>query len=128
MYPHAIRLRGPWECEPLDPAAPPRRLALPCSWAGAGLAGSARVPLRRRFGYPGQIDAHERVWLTLAGLTGRVRVTLNGTEVGTVAGGGAYECEVTALLRPRNELTLEVEGGAEEGRPWGEVALEVRAK
>src|SRR5687767_15758269 len=37
MYPHRIRLRGPWECEPLarrgpaeGPLPPPRRLSLPC--------------------------------------------------------------------------------------------------
>src|SRR5262245_97069 len=66
MYPHRIRLRGPWECQPLAPdGPPPRRVTLPCRWADGGL-GDFRGPVRfrRRFGYPGRLDAHERVWLT----------------------------------------------------------------
>ena len=77
-YPHRIRLRGPWECEPLErgrPARPPpRRMTLPCRWADGGLKDfSGRVRFRRRFGYPGQIDAYERVWLTVAGVSDRGR-------------------------------------------------------
>jgi hypothetical protein len=107
MYPHVIRLRGPWECEPLP-------------------AGQSR--LRRRFGYPGRIDDYERVWLTLAGLAGRVTVTLNGTPLGVVEGDAEFE--VTARLAGRNEVMLDMQaplprsGG--EGRNWGLVALEVR--
>ena len=64
-YPHRIRLRGPWECEPLErqplgdlPA--PRRMTLPCRWADGGLPDfTGRVRFRRRFGYPGQIDDWE---------------------------------------------------------------------
>ena len=71
MYPHRIRLRGPWDCEPLARLAPgasdgalppPGRMTLPCRWAEGGLTDFAgRVRFRRRFGYPGRIDAHERV-------------------------------------------------------------------
>ena len=43
MYPHRIRLRGPWECEPLaraggGPLPPPCRITMPCRWGEAGLA------------------------------------------------------------------------------------------
>jgi hypothetical protein len=38
----------------------------------------------------------------------------------------ACEFEVTSLLRPRNELVVEVEGTSEQGGLWGEVALEIR--
>jgi hypothetical protein len=106
MYPHRIRLRGPWGCEP------------------AGEAG--RVRFRRRFGYPGRIDAHERVWLTFDGLAGRAEVALNGGALGHHEGACAFEYEVTGLLRPRNELVVEVEGAAESRGLCGEVALEVR--
>jgi hypothetical protein len=82
------------------------------------------VRVSRRFGYPGRIDAHERVWLTCAGLSDRAEVWLNGQALGTCT--GAFELEVTALLKPRNELVLEVDGPAEGGGVWGEVALEVR--
>ncbi len=132
MYPHRIRLRGPWECEPLARAAgdprpvpPPCRMAMPCRWGAGGLAEfSGRVRFLRRFGYPGRIDAHERVWLTIGPASDRVAVTLNGVYLGEQDGGGC-EFDVTALLRDRNELAVVVEGGADGGL-WGEVALEVR--
>jgi hypothetical protein len=133
MYPHRIRLRGPWTCEPLErrppspePPPAPFTMTLPCRWADGGLRDFAgRVRFRRRFGYPGRIDAHERVWLTVAGVGDRAAVALNGSALGTCA---AEPCEwdVTALLRPRNELVVDAEMTAEGGGLWGEVALEVR--
>jgi hypothetical protein len=104
MYPHRIRLRNPWRCEP-------------SSFTG-------RVRFCRSFGYPGRIDAHERVWLTFAGIGGAAEAHLNNHPLGHIA--TASELEVTPLLRPRNELVLEVEGTAEQGGLQGEVALEVR--
>jgi hypothetical protein len=104
MYPHRIRLRGPWRCEPSD--------------------FTGRVRYRRRFGYPGRIDAYERVWLTFAGIGGEAEVQLNNHLLGLIA--AASEFEVTPLLRPRNELVVEIEGTAGQGGLWGEVALEVR--
>jgi hypothetical protein len=132
VYPHRIRLRGPWEGEPLarhgGGALPsPFRMTMPGRWAAAGLADfGGRVRFRRHFGYPGRIDAHERVWLTCAGADDRLEVWLNGTPLGAHPGSAPLEWEVTALLRPRNELVVEVEGPAGRGGLWGEVALEVR--
>lgn len=135
MYPHRIRLRGPWECEPLAraggdnaPLPPPLRMTIPCSWKEGGLVSFAgRVRFRRRFGYPGRLDAHERVWLTFAGVEGPAEVRLNDTPLGK---GGAdrlpFAFEVTALLRERNELVVDVESASEHGGICGEVALEVR--
>ena len=110
MYPHRIRLRGPWECQPLSTA----RTA----------AGESRF--RRRFGYPGRIDAHERVWLTFAGIAGAAEVRLNDCLLGRHEGPAAFEFEVTPLLRPRNELVLDVEGTRDQGGWRGDAALEVR--
>src|SRR5229473_1709313 len=70
MYPHRIRLRGPWQCEPID-GPPPRRVIMPCRWVEARLAdfhGDARFA--RSFGYPGRVDDSEHVWLTCDGCTG----------------------------------------------------------
>jgi hypothetical protein len=53
-------------------------------------------------------------------------VQLNGAFLGKREGPGPFEFEVTALLRPRNELLVDLEGTAEQGGLWGEVALEVR--
>jgi hypothetical protein len=136
MYPHRIRLRGPWDCEPLAWTAgakelvlpSPRRMTIPCRWAAGGLPGfSGQVRFRRRFGYPGQIDPHERVWLTCAGLADAAEVSLNDTLLGRPAGEGAsFAHDITSLLRPRNELVMDVSGQAERGGIWGEVQLEVR--
>jgi hypothetical protein len=99
-YPHRIRLRGPWQ--------------------GAPTAGGVRRS--RRFGYPGRIDADERVWLTCGGAGGRAAVSLNGQALGTHDGGTPFEYDVTGLLAARNEVVMEVEGDGAQG----EVALEVR--
>jgi hypothetical protein len=83
-----------------------------------------RVRCRRRFGYPGRIDPHERVWLTFAGVADRADITLNGAALGSINGPGEFD--VTAHLAPRNELIVEVEGPAGRAGLWGEAALEVR--
>jgi hypothetical protein len=103
-------------------------MALPCRWAKGGLTGfGGRVRFRRRFGYPGRIDAYERVWLTFAGADDRAEVWLNDSRLGLrESKDGPFEFEVTELLRGRNELVIEVDGTAERGGLWGEVALEVR--
>ena len=133
-YPHRIRLRGPWECEPLErrpagaPLPAPRRMTLPCRWADGGLTDFAgHVRFRRRFGYPGQIDAFERVWLTIAGVSDRADVRLNGATLGACEGDGRRDFEITSLLQARNELVMDVEGTTRGGL-WGEVALEVRCQ
>src|SRR5258708_4468639 len=120
MYPHRIRLRGPWECEPLactDPAAPlpaPRRMTMPCHWADGGLPGfRGRVRFRRRFGYPGRIDSFERVWLTFDDIDGTAAISLNGEALGTLVIPGEFD--VTARLQPRNELIVDLDGGERGG-------------
>ncbi len=104
-----------------------QRMRLPCRWAEGGLSPFAgTVCFRRPFGYPGQIDDYERVWLTFAGVTGKTAISLNGQSLGMPADPEAgFEYEVTSLLRARNELEVEIEAGPNGGL-WGEVALEVR--
>jgi hypothetical protein len=116
-YPHRIRLRGPWDVEL---GGPPARVTMPASWGDF----AGRAVYRRRFGYPGRIDSFERVWLTFRQVADHAEVTLNGSLVGVCDRAGEFE--VTPLLRPRNELVVEVEGGPGGGLV-GEVALEVRA-
>jgi hypothetical protein len=102
-------------------------MAIPCRWADGGLPDFAgRVRFRRRFGYPGRIDAHERVWLTFAGAEAVAEVELNGQDLGRHEGIRPFEFEVTPMLRARNELTVQVEAPGGDGGLWGEVALEVR--
>jgi hypothetical protein len=102
-------------------------MTMPCRWGAAGLTDFAgRVRFRRRFGYPGRIDAHERVWLVFDGAADRAEVRLNGAALGEHTGDGPFEFEVTSLLRPRNELLVEVTGASATGGLYGEAALEVR--
>ncbi|HYV38849.1 MAG TPA: hypothetical protein VE988_24410 [Gemmataceae bacterium] len=136
MYPHRIRLRGPWACEPIfrftadgqratDDLRPAYRFTMP-GRCQQGFPGGVRFT--RRFGYPGRIDETERVWLTLAGMDGMATVSLNNTPLGALdATQGPAEFDITALLRPRNELRVELESHDAPAGLWGDVALEVRA-
>src|SRR6266404_1505748 len=143
MYPHRIRLRGPWDCEPLarlafdadgtaretdGPLPAKTRMTIPCRW-GEGRLGdfSGRVRFRRSFGWLANLAPHERVWLTFGGVDGSAEVCFNGRLLGTHRDPVApFEFEVTSLLQPRNELTVLVEASGGSGGLWGEVALEVR--
>lgn len=135
MYPYRIRLRGPWECEPLvrspetSQAALPSacRMALPCRWKDGGLPEFAgKVRFRRHFGYPSRLEPHERLWLTFAGVAGLAEVSVNGQLLGQHEGSSEpFDFEVTNILKDRNELAVDVTGEANGGL-WGEVALEVR--
>jgi hypothetical protein len=125
MYPHRIRLRGPWEYEVLDvpgggaPSA--GRVTMPClRWEGP----MGHVRLRRRFGYPGQVDSYERVWVVFDGLASSVQLSVNGTDLGMHS--VTAEVDVTQLLGARNELTLEIPDMAPGKGLWDEAALEVR--
>jgi hypothetical protein len=136
MYPHRIRLRGPWQCEPLArlpnesnaPLPTPFQMTMPCRWRDGGLPDFAgNVRFRRRFGYPGRIDDYERVWLTFAGIEGAAGIQLNGKFLGKLdKNSKSAEIDVTQLLRRRNELVVDVEAEGHAGGLWGEVALEVR--
>ena len=124
-YPHRIRLRGPWEYEVLRGAAGRGKLTMPAPLSATPLADHAGpVRFSRRFGYPGHIDPGERVWLLIEGLAAPATVTLNGADLGTATDNGAFD--VTALLGPRNELTIERPIAPGQGLPWTEVYLEVR--
>jgi hypothetical protein len=135
MYPHRIRLRGPWEYWPLTaakagaPLPAPGHMTMPCRWREGGLGDFAgTVRFVRRFGLPRQIDSHERLWLTFAGIADRAGIWVNGRLLGHQEGAAeSFEIEVTDLLEARNELTLEVTASGGHGGLWGEVALEVRA-
>jgi hypothetical protein len=128
-YPHRIRLRGPWEVEGTDPAFS-RRVTLPARLGDIGLGDvRGRVRFRRRFGLPRRLDDWERVWLTSAGVTGSAAWRLNGVAL-TLAesSDGSFESEVTAQLRDRNELAIELSAAGPNAGVWGEVALEIRCR
>src|SRR5436305_1648261 len=106
MYPHRIRLRGPWDAEPVagpGVTAPARAVTLPCRWADLAPGFAGAVVFRRRFGLPRRLDDFERVWLTCARVDGRSDWRLNDAGVAMAATpAGGLEGEVTPLLRDRN--------------------------
>lgn len=120
MYPHRIRLRGPWEYEVIcrEPSIC-GRINLP--WAADRKRFPGPVCYRRRFGLPRQIDAHERVWLTIQGLVSPAHIILNGRRLE-----GAAEFDVTADLGERNELLVEIDNDDRAAEHWDEIALEIR--
>jgi hypothetical protein len=101
---------------------------MPCRLRDCGLDKfTGRVRFLRRFGYPGRIDAHERVWLTFASVEGIADISLNDTPLGRRdESAGPFQFEVTPLLQERNRLQVDIEATGGGSGLWGEVALEVR--
>src|SRR5262249_18720911 len=74
------------------------------------------------------LDAHERVWLTFAGIDSKASIWLNGRLLGDLeTNNSAFEHDVTGLLGERNELAIEVALCEPDGCLCQEVALEIRA-
>jgi hypothetical protein len=151
--PHTIRLRGPWEYEPLargsrdDRELPPGgTMAMPGDWGAVlGAAFRGQVRFTRRFAQPTGLDASSRIWLVIEEVDWQAVVALNGQSLGEVRFSGApaeadvVPCparfDITTLLLPRNELTIdvllpEVAAGApplarpgREGQPGGLIGL-----
>lgn len=102
-------------------------MTLPGRLRDIGLTGvQGTVRLRRRFGYPGRIDADEHVWLTFASVAGTAEVSLNGRRLGRIENGSG-EFEATALLKERNILEVEFVAASDQDGLKGEVAMEIRA-
>src|SRR5262245_9592251 len=131
MYPHRIRLLGPWAFEPVartvlhsnglieEQAAgllpPPGRMKMPRSWSGTALAGfRGCVRFRRPFHAPRALEPHERLWLVFHGIDYFADVHLNGTPLGRHEGYfDPFEFEISPLVRANNELVVNVNCPAE---------------
>ena len=122
---HVIRLRGPWQYEPLVRWAldaegnrhaagelpPPGRMVMPGDWGAAlGPDFRGRVRFARAFGRPTRLEPGEQVWLVVGGVDLSGTAELNGRPLGPVAGvREPTRFEVTDRLAERNELVIEVE-------------------
>jgi len=71
----------------------------------------------RRFGRPRMLDADEQVWLVCGALPAGSNISVNGITVGLSAA-----VEITSLLKPRNELAINLPAAA----ALGDIALEIR--
>jgi beta-mannosidase len=137
MYPHRIRLHGPWEFEPIArsvihadgrieecagdlPTA--GRLKIPATYRGTTLDGfRGRVRWRRRFHAPRTLDAHERLWIRFHGIDYLADVRLNDTPLGCHEGYfDPFSFDITQHVRPNNELVVDVSCPATKaaGNPW----------
>jgi beta-mannosidase len=123
--PHVIRLRGPWELEPLARDVPIEgggyrreagdlpaggRVQVPGDWQaslGAQFVGCVRYT--RRFNCPTNLGPGDRVWLAFDGVDYQSQVTLNAQALGEVQGyGSTSRIEITSLLEPHNVLVLDI--------------------
>jgi hypothetical protein len=123
---YTIRLRGPWQLEPVEryiqrrdgrwdrsaddlPAA--TRDKMPAEWS-AVLGGDfrGRVRYRRTFQMPTGLDEGQRVWLAVEPPRSCGTVTLGGVMLGTVrAGDPPARYDITDRLRETNHLEIVVE-------------------
>ena len=126
---HAIRLRGPWECETNGTA--PRRVHMPAALFDI-LDGErqGRLVCRRGFGCPTCLDPHECVWLVIDGPALSGEAHLNGERLGqTRAAEPITEFDITSRLSERNELVLEFDitaTQAADAQLFADVRLEIR--
>ena len=133
---HTIRLRGPWQMEPLvrfalaetsgagqgdDALPPPGRVKLPTTCEAAlphGFCG--RVRFARRFQRPTGLESHESVYLVVDTPWTIVRLTLNerALEIATAAGSliqrAPVRLNLTDQLADTNLLAIEVEYPAQD--------------
>jgi hypothetical protein len=139
MYPHRIRLVGPWDAEPFgggrsSSLSSVRRVVVPVRLEDLGLANEAGILFRRRFGLPRKLDDWERVWVVPSWETDIAFMwQLNGTDVKWTRqrdeGPSDYvvpsRSDVTALLRDRNELTVRILAAGPHTPPFGGAALDI---
>jgi beta-galactosidase/beta-glucuronidase len=122
--PHVIRLRGPWQFEPVARFVPvdhdtfreqtdglPEggKTQVPGDWTdalGAGFRG--RVRYTRRFNCPTNLGSAEQVWLVCDAVDQAADFSLNGKLLFTMSGGEPGSCDITPHLQPHNELAVEV--------------------
>ena len=123
---HTIRLRGPWQLEPLEqyvshsdgriecvaeglPAS--SRMTMPADWAEAfGADFCGRVRYHRIFQMPTGLESGERVWLVVEPPRSWGAVKLNGGALGDVRWGEPVaRFDITARLQDHNRLEIVVD-------------------
>ncbi|MCA9074296.1 MAG: hypothetical protein KDA93_04625 [Planctomycetaceae bacterium] len=118
---HWIRLRGPWDITWHDGEGgieSPRRVKLPASWSELFENRSGTARFERRFQRPTNLDADERVVITICEVKCTVMAMLNNETLSplreplgdpaNVPGKDPLSFDVTDLLRSTNLLSLEL--------------------
>ena len=124
--PHTIRLRGPWELEPLErylkrdgggyessTARLPtgERVTMPADWcATLGRDFLGVVRFSRNFNLPTNLGPNERVWLVVEPPRSCGRVRVNDQACGCVRfGAAAGRFDITPFLKDFNRVEVDVE-------------------
>jgi beta-galactosidase/beta-glucuronidase len=122
---HTIRLRGPWQFQPLfrwlrddagqvrqvtDDLPPGGKTPVPGDWTDAlGKDFLGCVRYTRHFHCPTNIESHERVWLVCEGVDHVAAFSLNGNPLFSSTGAESPAAhDITAHLQPHNVLTVDV--------------------
>ena len=144
--PHRIRLRGPWQYEPLvrycrlaggdvdeqtTDLPSGGRIKMPADWSetlGADFRG--RVRYERRFSCPSGLEPGMRVVLVIEGVNRSAAVSLDERPLGEISGADSpWQCDIGEYLSGRHLLCVDVEMPLEEttgcGGLTGEVRLEI---
>jgi len=128
---HTIRLRGPWELEPIwryvlqadgsyrpdrENLPAPTKMKMPADWSesfGADFLG--RACYRRTFQKPTGLDSGERVWLVVEPARSKACITLKKKLVGFVdPGEPTGRFDITDQLEDHNRLEIIVDHPATE--------------
>ncbi len=123
---HTIRLRGPWQLEPVKRFIPQfdgsyrpiednlpssARAKMPADWCetvGPDFLGVVRYS--RNFNRPTNLEEHERVWLVVEPPRSCGRVRVNGEFLGYVRfDSAAGRFDITRLLKEHNSVGIDVE-------------------
>jgi len=134
---HTIRLRGPWQLEPVyryvprgdgryavqtDELPPAAKMTMPADWSDAfGPAFRGRVRYVRVFHAPPGLVPEERVWLVVEPQRTLARVAMAEEMLGTVAATGSRgRWDITHRLSETNRLEIFVDHPALEN---GQIAM-----
>ena len=144
--PHRIRLRGPWQYEPLlgyrqlaggqvesqtSDLPPAGRITMPADWSGTlGADFRGQVRYTRRFTCPTGLQPRTRVVLVIESVNHSATVSLDGRSLGEIADANMpWQCDIREFLSERHLLSVDVDmpadGGAGCGGLVGEVRLEI---
>jgi hypothetical protein len=131
MSVHRIRLRGPWQLQPIATGhTAPRTVRLPARWDELIDVGARRVSLSRRFHRPTNLSPVDEVSLVVDALPEGAHVSLNGTSLGSQSGIAPQTIFSAPQLEPSNLLTVEFDVATTRvagDQTWGDVALVIRS-
>jgi hypothetical protein len=102
---HRMKLREPWQREACGEA----------------------IEFRRAFNRPTNLEAHERVFVTIRGATASGSVSVNSRTLGKISAGSDAAFDVTDLLADRNHLVIATPSATDATcLPFAQTAIEIR--